>query len=83
MILLGDHELRERFREIVSENIGAAAELIATGETRVPAETIVNVISFIEELKKQSSPQLQLAIDFILRGIEDGFLLHGIGVKVD
>ena len=41
------------------------------------------MIEFLYDLKIEGSPVLEGEIDFVLRGIEDGYLLKGIGISID
>jgi PKD repeat protein len=82
-ILQGNPELRDRLRELVSGNIEIAEQLTAEREITVDENVINEIISFMNDLKSEGSPALQDNIDFVIRGIEDGYLLNGLGIYID
>jgi hypothetical protein len=48
----------------------------------VSSEQVDQLISFLGEMKVHSSPRLAAAIEFTVTGIEEGYLLKGVGIIV-
>jgi hypothetical protein len=67
----------------MTENISTAEEFIAGNKAIISEDTVEDVIEFLYDLKAEGSPALEGEIDFVLRGIEDGYFLKGIGISID
>jgi hypothetical protein len=83
LILRHNMELCEKFKMLVVDNMDVIQEIIATKKARMSAEQADKLISFLDEIKTYGSPQLTAAIDFTVSGIEEGYLLKGIGIIVE
>ncbi len=81
-ILAENPALQERFKHLVSENIGTAEELLAAGEVTIAAEKVAAVAAFLHEIQAAGSPKLQADIDILLWFIERGQLLDGLSIKI-
>lgn len=81
-ILANNPVLQKQLNALVHEHIESARILIAAGAVTVSRNAMDDMVGFLHELKAEGGPRLQQDIDFIIRGIEDGKLLKGIGVTV-
>ena len=82
-ILEADTNLSGRFTRIVSGSMPAVKELITQGSATMQSANIVDVHDFLLDLQAQAGPKLRMDIDFILRGMESGWLLGWSGITVE
>ena len=83
-LLLTRHPaLKEQLKQLVSENIAIVRELVAGNEVTVPVKVISKATGFLNDLKTEGSPKLQITINSIIREIEEGHLLRGMGITTD
>ena len=79
-ILSGSPELRVRFNGITRSNMPAARELLRQGSTSMAAEDLLEIQEFLLDLQGHACFKLRMDIDFILRGMESGWLLQWLGI---
>jgi PKD repeat protein len=82
-ILEQNPALQEKFRDLVRGNLAVAEAWINAGEVTVSAKELDEVITYLHEVQAKGSLMLQMDIDIIVMGIERGYLLQGLGIKVD
>ncbi|MCX5905224.1 MAG: hypothetical protein NTV89_17530 [Proteobacteria bacterium] len=81
-ILRENDGLQDKFREIINENIKTAEEFIMLNEANTTSDSLLKIINILSVLKSKGSLKLAGDIDFVIRGIEEGYLLDGIGIRV-
>jgi PKD repeat protein len=82
-ILSRNQALQKTFRQLITDNIGIAEELIATGSATLPEQNAQEIIAFLQDLGKEGSFGLKLYTAFVIKGIEYRFLMRGIGLEVE
>jgi hypothetical protein len=82
-ILATKSELQNQMKELVNKNILIAQELIRGGEAIVPQVAVDEIIAFLEGLKSAANKKLRSDIELVIKGIKNGELLNGVGVKVE
>jgi PKD repeat protein len=81
--LFDEHpELSNRFRELVQEHSDVLENLLQGQDATVSPAAVADVIDYLEDLKAKSSIMFQYNINFIILGIENGFLLNGLGITI-
>ena len=81
-IIAGNSALQEKFKQLVSENMGIAEALLAAGEVTITAEKVNAIVATLHEIQAAGSPKLQADINIVLWFIERGSLLEEIGITV-
>jgi PKD repeat protein len=82
-VLRANPDLQERLRQLVADNIDIAEKLIRTGKAALPESNLSEIITFINDIKSQGSPSLKFYSDLVIKGIEYGFLMDGIGINIE
>ena len=83
MILADNPELRAILRSLITDNISLAHKL-ANGEAVTVSQDIVDYINvFLNELKTEGSSELKNDIYFVIKGIENKYLLNGLLITVE
>ena len=81
-IIAGNPALQEKFKHLVSENIGTAEELLAAGEVMIAAEKVDAIVAALHEIQAAAGPKLRSDIDLVIMGLTHGYLLEGLGIKI-
>ena len=81
-ILTGNDALRARFRHIIGKNLPAAKSLVQHGAATISSDELLEMYDFLTDLKAQANLRLHCNIDFVLRGMESGWLLQCMGITV-
>ena len=81
-ILAENPALQEKFKHLVSENIGTAEELLAAGEVMIAAEKVDAIVAALHEIQAAAGPKLRSDIDLVIMGLTHGYLLEGLGIKI-
>ena len=82
--LFDEHpELRDRFKSLVNEHSDILENLLQGQAATVSPAAIADAIGYLEALKAEGSIMFQYNIDFIILGIENGFLLNGLGITIE
>ena len=83
MILDDNPGLRAVLRSLITDNISLAHKL-AIGEAVTVSQDIIGYINvFLNELKTEGSSKLKNDIDFVIKGIENKYLLNGLLITVE
>lgn len=82
-ILEDNPALQGHLREIVGQNRDVLTQLITGKQAVVSTKQTKEVIQFLEEVKAMGSLKLQHDIDSVIKGIEYGYLLKGLGIHVE
>jgi hypothetical protein len=82
-ILTRHPELKEQVQHLVSENISIVRSLAAGNEVAVSVKELNKVTGFLNDLKAEGSPKLQITISFIIRELAEGHLLREMGITTD
>ncbi len=82
-ILSRNQALQKTFKQLITDNIGIAEELIANGSATLPEQNAQEIIAFLQDLGKEGSFGLKLYTAFVIKGIEYRFLMRGIGLEVE
>jgi hypothetical protein len=82
-ILREDADLRFRFTRITLTCMPVARELLVKGSAVTATEDMQEIYEFLSDLQDQAGLKLSMDIDFILRGIDSGWLLPCLGVTVE
>ena len=81
-ILQNDPGLRSRFTSLARSGMPAVNSLARSGRATISAGDLLGLHGFLVDLQARSGARLRMDIDFILRGIETGWLLRWLGVTV-
>jgi hypothetical protein len=82
-LLLRRHPaLKAQVQQVVAENIAVIRKLAACNEVTVSVKELNAITGFLNYLKSAGSPQLKIAIDWVIKSINNGSLLSELGVKV-
>jgi len=76
-ILSEDPELQDNLKNLVTENLHFAVDLISGEIISVPNENVDDVIYFLDELKSKGTPGLKDAIKLVVEAIREGYFLYG------
>ena len=79
-ILSDSPELYRRFNGITRGNMPAARELLQQGSTTMAAEDVLEIHEFLLALQGHAGFRLRMDLDFLLRGMESGWLLQWLGI---
>ena len=79
-ILSDSPELYNRFNGITRGNMPAARELLQQGSATMASEDVLEIHEFLLDLQGHAGFKLRMDIDFILRGMESGWLLQWLGI---
>jgi hypothetical protein len=82
-ILEEDAELNARFMRIVRGNMPVVKGLMTRGTASMRSDDILDVHDFLLDLQEQGGVKLEQDIDFILQGIESGWLLGWSGITLE
>jgi len=82
-IIAENPELQNRLRELAAEHIGIVQDLITGREATISRSAANDTVEFLYELQKEGSLKLKNDINLIIMGIEDGYLLKGMGIHVE
>jgi|GEM_PF-1408663 len=82
-ILANNHGLNERLGALVRANMKNVEQLLLKGRVTINNQVIDNVTAYLKKLKEQGSPKLQIDINSVIKGVEERYLLNGIGVSVE
>jgi hypothetical protein len=58
-------------------------KLLRQGSATIAADDLLAMHEFLTDLQGQAGLKLRMDIDFILRGLESGWLLQWLGVAVE
>ena len=78
-----DDVLRSRFIRLTLVHMPLARELLAQGSAAISARDLLELHLFLRDLQEQSRLKLRMDIDVILRGIESGWLLQWLGIRIE
>jgi hypothetical protein len=81
-ILRHDDALRERFRLIVGNSLPEVNALVRDGVATMTEDRLIELHDFLVDLQAQAGPLLRHNINFILWGIESGWLQQWFGITV-
>jgi len=81
-ILKDDNGLNVRFMLITGENMPAVRELVRHGGTAISSSSLIQIHDFLIDLQSQAGLKLSMDIEFILRGLESGWLLPWLGITI-
>ncbi len=81
-ILSKNISLRQKFKTEIKDNINIVKELLLKGRVTVDQKKIIQLTDFLNELKLRGSPKLKADIDFVIRGIQKGYLLKSTGINI-
>ncbi len=82
-ILKDNPELKGRIRNLLIENLSIVKELKKQNTAIVSFDVIENAIGILHGLKAQGGPALRNNMDFVIKAIESGYLLSGLGINID
>lgn len=82
-ILQDSRALRSRFNRLTRTNMPAVRELMTQGTATIEADDLLEMHEFLTDLQGRAGLQLRMDIDFILRGLESGWLLQWLGITVE
>ncbi|MBN2108844.1 MAG: hypothetical protein JW832_15565 [Deltaproteobacteria bacterium] len=82
-ILQDSRALRNRFNRLTKTNMPAVRELMTQGTATIEADDLLEMHEFLTDLQGRAGMQLRMDIDFILRGMESGWLLQWLGITVE
>jgi hypothetical protein len=82
-ILRDDAGLRRRFNRLTMHNMPVVRQLLSRGEATIGEADLLNDHEFLSDLKDKAGVKLAVDIDFILRGIEYGWLPQWLGITVE
>jgi PKD repeat protein len=74
--------LKTRLRELLNDNISVVEALVQGSPATLSAETLANMLDYLEELKAGGSLKLQMDIELVLMGLRGGYLLNGLNITV-
>ena len=69
--------LQDNLKNLVTENLHFAVDLISGEIISVPNENVDDVIYFLDELKSKGTPGLKDAIKLVVEAIREGYFLYG------
>ena len=81
-VLQDNSGLSARFMLLTSKNMPVARALVRHGAAAISRANIIEIHEFLIGLQAQAGLKLSMDIDFILQGIESGWLLHWLGITV-
>jgi len=81
-IISEDDFIRERFAMLVGNNLSAVKALVKDGSVQIGSDNLLDMHTFLINLQKHGSLRMRQQIDFILSGIESGWLLPWLGITV-
>jgi hypothetical protein len=82
-ILQNSPALRLRFNRLVRASMPVAGLLLRQGTATIAADDTAAIYDFLNDMKDAAGVQLQMDIDFILRGMESGWLLEWMGIEIE
>lgn len=82
MMLEDQPELKKQLQALIQENMPIADALIAGEQAFISRSSLQNMLAFLSTLRGQASPLLLGSIDFIIKGVKQGYLLNGLGVWI-
>ncbi len=82
-ILQGDAEMKVRFNRLVRDNMPVVTGLMKRGTATMRSADILELHGFLLDLQSRAGVKLQQDIEFVLHGIESGWLLGWSGITVE
>ena len=82
-IIGNDPQLKKRFINLVAKNIFTARHLAISRKAVVDEATQQTAVNFLHDLKQAGSKELQADMDSVIKNIESGELLQGLGITVE
>lgn len=82
-ILHHDDMLRLRFGRLVLRHLPLARRLLVQGSAAIAPEDLLELYDFLLDLQDEAGPGLRMDIDFLLLGIEAGWLPEWLGLRID
>ena len=81
--MIGCPALGSRFSGITRSNMPTVRELLRQGSATMAADDLLEIHEFLLDLQGQAGLKLRMDIDFILRGMESGWLLQWLGIELE
>ncbi len=81
-LLTSNAELKYHLKNLVNENMKAVRNIIRTGKASISPGSVKNITDFLKKLYPGASPQLQGAVNIILKEIKEGELLQTLGIDI-
>jgi PKD repeat protein len=75
--------LQQQFKQLLHANISVAKELTATGEAEVSTAQVEKLLVFLNALSAEAGLPLQNDIDVLIHGIEAGYVLTELGIRIE
>ena len=82
-ILYENPNLKKRLRDLVSEHINIVDDVIKGRKVFLSESEVTDIIDFANDLKTEGSPNLRSDINLVIEALQEGYLLHGLGVSVE
>ncbi len=82
-ILSAEPELRSRFNGITRSNMPAVRELLQQGNSTIAVDDLLKIQEFLLDMQGHAGFKLRMDIDFVLRGMESGWLLQWLGIDLE
>ena len=79
-ILRDNCRLRYRFNRITRGTVPVLGRLLRQGTATIAEDDLFEMHGFLTDLQARAGIKLGMDIDFILRGLESGWLLQWLGV---
>ena len=79
-ILQDNSELRDRFSLLTRDNMPAVKTLMQQGTATIAADDLLAIHAFLTDLQAKAGLKLRMDIDFLLRGMESGWLQQWLGI---
>ena len=81
-ILQDSPDLRDRFSRLAHDTMPSVQELVLQGTATITADDLLAIHAFLIDLQDHAGLQVRMDIDFILRGLESGWLLQVLGISI-
>ncbi len=82
-ILRDNRRLRYRFNRITRGTMPVVGRLLRQGTATIAEDELFEMHGFLIDLQARAGIKLGMDIDFIVRGLESGWLLQWLGVSVE
>jgi hypothetical protein len=82
-ILRDNPRLRYRFNRITHGTMPVVGRLLRQGTATIEEDDVFEMHGFLTDLQSRAGTQLHMDIDFIVRGLESGWLLQWLGIAVE
>ncbi len=82
-ILEDNPMLRDHLQQSIAANRDVLTQLIAGKPAVATAKQVGDLVTFLEAVKGEGSFKVQHDINSVIKGIEYGYLLQGLGIQVE